>query len=193
MRKALPHFADPKFLQLTLVVAFHAWEQTWKNYYGFTDEIAVSVRQNLVVALAKDVGHDPSVGEAIEKPKQFYLDNCGYDGQRDVDMLEKFLETSGCWLRGELLSRSYHELQWAWARLQVASNRGLNRTALNNSGIVLICEMMKSLGYDNGNQVTTADFKGLTLGQALGFRGIGPETVKVINLFRADCGFPPLK
>ena len=193
MRKELPHFADPKFLQVTLVVAFQVWAQTWQRYYDFTDEIAVSVRQNLAVALAKNVGHDPSVGEAVKKPKQFYLDNSGYDGQRDVDMLEKFLETEGCWLKGELLNRSYSELQWVWARLQVASSRGLNRTALNNSGIVLICEMMYPLGYDNGNKITMADFRALTLEQALKFKGIGPATVEVINLFRADCGFPPLK
>jgi len=188
MRKASSHFADPKWLKATLVVAFQAWAQMRVKRDQFNDDVVASVRQTLAVALAKKVGHDPTVEEALQQPLQFYVENSGCDGRKDVILLEMFLEDNGCWLPGRLEQRTDWLMRWSWSNLPRIKARFSTR-ALNN-----LVRLSRGMEVRLGREPTVADICALTWSEFFqSAKGIGLKTGAVVDAFRRDCGYGPME
>lgn len=183
MRKPSKHFADEKWLKATLVVAFQAWAQMRVKCDEFNEDVVACVRQVLAVALAKEVGHDPTVEEALEKPLQFYVDNSSCDGHKDVALLEKFLEDNGCWLPGRLEHCSDWLMIRSWSHLPRVEAR-FTAQALNN-----LVRLSRGMEEKLGRVPTVADICVMNWTEFFQYAdGIGLKTGAVVDAFRRDCG-----
>lgn len=196
MRKALPNFAVAKFLDMILLAAFRQYCQEWLEYdrreKKWTDDEVKQVEEVLIAQVNRIYGscsENATVADAIKLPKQTFTD-LGPDLDRAIELFENFLEYNGCWLKGELANRDFWWLIGQWHTPERMKALGLSGVAasLSRSGI------QSGLRSELDHDPTIGEFGQLTSeAKAQDFDGVGLSGIKVLNAFRKDCGYPPLK